>query len=95
MELPFLSLVSAAIPIHPFMTETLGGSEHNDVGGIGKQVTPVQDTENWDNNANRNCASYVTSGWCANGTVLQAWTVSAQYNHPDQNCVACGKGKRK
>ena len=93
MELPFLSLVSAAIPIHPFMTETLGGSEHNDVGG--KQATPVQDTENWDNNANRNCASYVTSGWCANGTVLQAWTVTAQYNHPDQNCVACGKGKRK
>jgi hypothetical protein len=53
----------------------------------------VQDTENWDNNYNHNCASYVSSGWCADGKVLQAWTVTGQYNHPDQNCVACGKGK--
>ena len=41
------------------------------------------------------CEEYVSKGWCADGAVVsgQEWALGAQFNYPEQNCVACGKGK--
>jgi hypothetical protein len=53
------------------------------------------DTPGWDNGSDQGCSSYVGSGWCANGAAKagKEWTVTPDFNNPDQNCCACGKGE--
>ena len=55
--------------------------------------TDCVDTPGWTNGANRNCASYVSKGWCANGKAKnrQEWTLGRTYNYPEHNCCVCGK----
>lgn len=50
------------------------------------------DASDWSNGYGHNCASYA-SLWCHNGVarIGKEWTLGAKYNHPEQNCCACGK----
>jgi hypothetical protein len=53
------------------------------------------DTENWNNIVGFTCFEYeVIQLWCANGkfTPSNNWTGGPQFNYPERNCCACGKG---
>ena len=56
------------------------------------QPTACIDTPLWDNNSGRRCADYSREGWCRNGMLTLTWTGGAQFNHPERECCACGKG---
>ena len=51
------------------------------------------DTPAWDNHSGKKCIDYVTERWCGGGRPSPGfeWTFGPQFNHPDQNCCACGK----
>ena len=55
-------------------------------------ATTVQDTSGWTNGHNHGCESYAAK-WCENGGAKAGseWTLGATYNHPEANCVVCGK----
>jgi len=57
-------------------------------------LTQAVDTPGWENGVDKTCSTYVTEGWCTDGTVNPEfeWTVGGGFNYPEQNCVACGKG---
>ena len=58
----------------------------------GVQAPSCIDTSLWDNHSGRGCADYSREGWCRNGKLTLHWTGGAQFNHPENNCCACGKG---
>jgi acetyl esterase/lipase len=55
------------------------------------------DTPDWTNVAGRSdtpgCLVYVAEGWCKDGAIAgeHAWTGGGYWNHPEDNCCACGK----
>ena len=55
------------------------------------------DTPDWKNGGKYDCSSYVANGWCKDGAAVtgQEWTLGAQFNFPEENCVACGFAGRR
>ena len=54
-----------------------------------------EDDALWKNPYGHDCAGYVEKGWCADGEAMpgQQWTLGAVYNHPEDHCCQCGKGR--
>jgi len=60
------------------------------------------DTVDWYNlySSEYDCAYYVSNGWCVDGGFLAGtkeeggtgWTSGSDFNCPEDNCCACGKG---
>jgi hypothetical protein len=61
--------------------------------GGGKASAMCTNMDGWTNGAGANCDTYSADNFCAAGKVLEAWTVGADWNHPEMNCCACGGGR--
>ena len=62
-------------------------------GGGDKASAMCTNMDGWTNGAGANCDTYSADNFCAAGKVLEAWTVGADWNHPEMNCCACGGGR--
>ena len=51
------------------------------------------DTPMWRDEQKNDCSHYTS--WCENGAVKSGsdWAMGSHYNHPENNCCICGKGK--
>ena len=52
---------------------------------------PCIDSKGWNNFYGQNCKHYEKNNWCKNGVVHNIRFTGIKYNHPTQNCCACGK----